>query len=45
MQALGVPLLVVAKEADYTAAAPRSFYDGMTATKHPIGVCLSDQQK
>jgi inosine-uridine nucleoside N-ribohydrolase len=45
VQQLGVPLVVVNKEATYTAAVPRSFYDGMAATKHPIGIYLRDQQK
>jgi hypothetical protein len=45
VQELGVPLIVVTKEAAYAAAAPRSFYDGMAATRHPVGVYLRDQQK
>jgi len=45
VQELGIPLVVVTKEAAYAAAAPRSFYDGMAATGHPIGVYLRDQQK
>ncbi len=45
VQALGIPLLVVTKEAAYAAAAPRSFYDGMAATGNPIGIYLRDQQK
>ena len=31
--------------AAYTAAAPRSFYDGIAATGHPVGVYLRDQQQ
>lgn len=45
VQALGIPLVVVAKEAAYAAAVPRRYYDGMAATRHPIGVYLRDQQK
>ena len=36
---------MVTKEAAYAAAAPRSFYDGMASTQHPVGVYLRDQQK
>jgi len=45
VQEFGIPLVVVAKEAAYAAAAPRGFYEGMAATGHPIGVYLRDQQK
>jgi hypothetical protein len=45
LQALGIPLVVVTKEAAYAAAAPRGFYEGMAATGNPIGVYLRDQQK
>ncbi len=44
-QELGLPLVVVSKEAAYAAAAPRSFYEGMAATRHPVGVYLRDQQR
>ena len=44
VQELGVPLVVVTKDATYAAAAPRSFYDGLAATGHPVGVYLRDQQ-
>jgi ADP-ribose pyrophosphatase YjhB (NUDIX family)/inosine-uridine nucleoside N-ribohydrolase len=43
-QELGVPLVVVSKEAAYAAAAPRSFYDGVAATNHPVGIYLKNQQ-
>lgn len=45
VQELGIPLVVVTKEAAYAAAAPRGFYEGMAATGHPVGVYLRDQQK
>jgi len=45
VQDLGIPLLVVTKEAAYAAAASRGFYEGMAATGHPVGVYLRDQQK
>ncbi len=44
-QELGIPLTVLTKEATYAAAAPRSFYDGMAATNHPVGTYLKDQQQ
>jgi inosine-uridine nucleoside N-ribohydrolase len=44
VQELGVPLVVVTKEAAYRAAAPRSFYDGIAATGNPVGIHLRDQQ-
>ena len=45
IQELGLPLFVMTKEASYAAAAPRSFYDGVAATGHPVGVYLKEQQK
>ncbi len=45
VQELGIPLLVVTKEAAYAASAPRGFYEGMAATGHPVGAYLRDQQK
>jgi ADP-ribose pyrophosphatase YjhB (NUDIX family) len=44
VQELGLPLVVVTKEAAYAAAAPRSFYESMAATEHPVGIYLRDQQ-
>lgn len=43
-QELGIELVVVAKEAAYAAAAPRSFYDGAAKTGHEVGIYLKDQQ-
>lgn len=45
VQELGLSLVIVNKEATYSAAAPRSFYDGIAATGHPVGVYLKEQQK
>lgn len=45
VQELGLPLVIVTKEAAYSAAVPRSFYDGMAATQHPVGEFLRAQQK
>ena len=45
IQKLGLPLFVMTKEAAYSAAVPRSFYDGVAATGHPVGVYLKEQQK
>ena len=44
LQELDVPMVVVTKEAAYHAAMRRNFYDGIAATKHPIGVYLKEQQ-
>jgi inosine-uridine nucleoside N-ribohydrolase len=44
-QELGLPLVVVTKEAAYAASSPRTLYDGMAATQNPIGVYLQKQQK
>ncbi len=45
LQELGLPLVILNKEATYAAAVPRSFYDGIAATGHPVGVYLKEQQK
>lgn len=45
LQDLGIPLVVVTKEAAYAAAVPRGYYEGMAATGNPIGAYLRDQQK
>jgi ADP-ribose pyrophosphatase YjhB (NUDIX family)/inosine-uridine nucleoside N-ribohydrolase len=45
VQELGLPLVVVSKEAAYAAAVPRTLYDGMAATGHPIGIYLQNQQR
>ncbi len=45
VQKLGLPLTVVNREATYSAAVPRSFYDNIAATGHPVGVYLKNQQK
>jgi inosine-uridine nucleoside N-ribohydrolase len=44
LQELGIPLLVVNKEAAYAAAVSPSFYDSLAETGHPVGVFLKDQQ-
>ena len=44
LQELDVPMVVVTKEAAYHAAMRRNFYEGIAATKHPIGVYLKQQQ-
>ncbi len=43
-QELGIELVIVAKEAAYSAAAPRAFYDGAAKTGHDVGVYLKEQQ-
>ena len=45
VQELRVPLVVVSKEAAYSTAVPRSFFDSLAATQHPVGVYLKNQQK
>jgi hypothetical protein len=45
LQELGVPLVVVTKEAAYAAAVTRGFYEALAATGHPVGVCLRQQQR
>ena len=45
VQELRVPLVVVTKEAAYSTAVPRSFFDSLAATQHPVGVYLKSQQK
>ncbi len=44
LQELGVPLIVMNKEAVYPAAVPRDFYEGIAATGHPVGIYLKEQQ-
>lgn len=45
VQELGLPLVVVTREAAYAAAVPRRFYDSLAATRHPLGIYLHDQQR
>jgi hypothetical protein len=45
LQELGIPLVVVTKEAAYAAAVSRGYYEGAAATGNPIGAYLRDQQK
>lgn len=45
LQQLGVPLVIVTKEASYAVAISRSFYESVAATRHPIGIYLESQQK
>ena len=45
VQSLGIPLVVVTREAAYAAAVPRRFYDRLAATGHPLGERLRTQQR
>lgn len=45
VQSLGIPLVVVTREAAYAAAVPRRFYDRLAATGHPLGERLRAQQR
>ena len=44
-QEIGVPLIIVGRFAAYKCPMPRSIYDDMAATGHPIGKRLRDTQR
>ena len=44
-QESGVPLIIVGRFAAYKCPMPRSIYDDMAATGHPIGKRLRDTQR
>lgn len=44
-QELGIPLVILTREAAYAAPVPRDLYDRMAATGHPVGVKLRKVQK
>ncbi|MBY0552239.1 MAG: hypothetical protein K2W95_33475 [Candidatus Obscuribacterales bacterium] len=44
-QELGIPMVILTREAAYAAPVPRDLYDRMAATGHPVGVKLRDTQK
>ena len=44
-QEMKVPLIIVSRHAAYTCPMPRSIYDDMAATNHPIGKRLRDTQR
>ena len=44
-QELRVPLIVVSRHAAYKCPMPRSIYDDMAKTNHPIGKRLRDSQQ
>ena len=44
-QELGVPLVVVSRHAAYKCPMPRTIYDDMARTGHPIGRRLRDSQR
>ena len=44
-QELGVRLIIVSREAAYSCPMPRSIYDDMANTNHPIGKRLRDTQR
>ena len=44
-QEIGVPLIIVSRHAAYKCPMPRSIYDDMAATDHPIGKRLRDTQR
>ena len=44
-QELGVPLVVVTRHVAYKCPMPRSIYDDMARTNHPVGRRLRDSQR
>ena len=44
-QEIGVPLIIVGRFAAYKCPMPRSIYDDMASTGHPIGKRLRDTQR
>jgi inosine-uridine nucleoside N-ribohydrolase len=45
LQELAIPLIILTREAAYACKVPRSIYDDMAATGHPVGIKLRDSQK
>lgn len=44
-QELEIPIKIVTKETAYTAAVPRTFYEALNETEHPVGKYLYGIQK
>ena len=44
-QQLKIPMIIVSRHAAYACPMPRSIYDDMAATAHPIGLRLRDTQR
>lgn len=45
LQTMGIPITVVSRHAAAAAKVPRSIYDDMAATGHPVGIRLRDAQR
>ena len=45
LQEIGVPLVILTREAAYACKVPRKFYDDLADTGHPVGIKLRDSQK
>lgn len=45
LQLMGIPMTVLTRHAASAAKVPRSIYDEMAATGHPVGIRLRDAQK
>lgn len=45
LQELGVPMVILTREAAYACKVPRKFYDDLADTGHPVGIKLRDSQK
>jgi len=45
LQELGIPLVILTRAAAYACKVPRSFYDELAATGHPVGIKLRDSQQ
>ena len=45
LQELGIKLVILTRAAAYACKVPRSFYDDLAATGHPVGIKLRDSQQ
>ncbi len=45
IQELGIPMVILTRAAAYACKVPRSFYDELAATGHPVGIKLRDSQQ
>lgn len=45
IQELGIPMVILTRAAAYACKVPRSFYDELADTGHPVGIKLRDSQQ
>lgn len=45
IQELGIKMVILTRAAAYACKVPRSFYDELAATGHPVGIKLRDSQQ